>query len=155
MEAMMAMFFHLPNKWETKISTQNLHIYRKCKLVINTFTLLCSVSASTIAVDQFVDSIYMSQMMHAICVDTETQHYRRLLSTDGILTRGTMYWQLVRHSHSLTNFYVFFFAHTEWHNYYSRLPSLEWIPEQIVEATPLLYKTHIWTHPGLTIVPEW
>ena len=43
-----------------------------------------------------MDFIYLSQVIQAICVDTEAQFYRRMISTDGILTRGTMYWQLVR-----------------------------------------------------------
>ena len=51
---------------------------------------------STKRADQFMDFIYLSQVIQVICVDTEAQHYRRLISTDGILTRGTMYWQLVR-----------------------------------------------------------
>ena len=42
-----------------------------------------------------MDFIYLSQVTQAICIDAEAQHYRRLLSTDGIFTRGTLYWQLV------------------------------------------------------------
>ena len=34
-------------------------------------------------------------MIQAICIDAEAQHYRRMISTDGIFTRGTLYWQLV------------------------------------------------------------
>ena len=45
--------------------------------------------------DQFKDFVYLSQVVQAICIDAEAQHYRRLLSTDGVLTRGTLYWQLV------------------------------------------------------------
>ena len=50
---------------------------------------------STKKEDQFRDFIYLSQVIQAICIDAEAQHYRRLISTDGIFTRGTLYWQLV------------------------------------------------------------
>ena len=54
-------------------------------------TLFCSTKRA----DQFMDFIYLSQVIQAICVDTEVQYYRRMISTDGVLTRGTLYWQLV------------------------------------------------------------
>ena len=50
---------------------------------------------STNTQDQFMDFVYLSQVIQAICIDAEAQHYRRLLSTDGVFTRGTLYWQLV------------------------------------------------------------
>lgn len=89
---------------------KTFHVYRKCKLVINTF-MLYSVPANTKTVDQFMDFIYiyLSQVIQAFCVDTETQHYRRLLSTDGILTSDTMYRQLVGHSHLSTSFHSLYF----------------------------------------------
>ena len=43
-----------------------------------------------------MDFVYLSQVIQGICIDAEAQHYRRLLSTDGVFTRGTLYWQLVR-----------------------------------------------------------
>ena len=53
-----------------------------------------------------MDFIYLSQVIQAICVDAEAQHYRRMISTEGVFTRGTLYWQLVlmlsdSQSHSL------------------------------------------------------
>ena len=42
-----------------------------------------------------MDFIYLSQVIQAICVDAEAQHYRRMISTEGVFTRGTLYWQLV------------------------------------------------------------
>ena len=42
-----------------------------------------------------MDFVYLSQVIQGICIDAEAQHYRRLLSTDGVFTRGTLYWQLV------------------------------------------------------------
>ena len=63
-----------------------------CRQWLNLCVLLY---CSTKKVDQFMDFIYLSQVIQAICIDAEAQHYRRLLSTDGIFTRGTLYWQLV------------------------------------------------------------
>ena len=56
---------------------------------------------STKKEDQFRDFVYLSQVIQAICIDAEAQHYRRMISTDGIFTRGTLYWQLVRESYNL------------------------------------------------------
>ena len=53
------------------------------------------LNCSTKKTDQFMDFVYLSQVIQAICIDAEAQHYRRMLSTEGVLTRGTLYWQLV------------------------------------------------------------
>lgn len=45
---------------------------------------------------QFMDFIYLSQVVQGLCIKAEAEHYRRLLSEDGAFTRGTLYWQLVR-----------------------------------------------------------
>ena len=71
-----------------------------------TYYVLAPVSippCSTNEVDQFMDFVYLSQVIQAICVDAETQHYRRMLSTEGVYTRGALYWQLVSHPWCLIN----------------------------------------------------
>ena len=68
--------------------SQNV-ILHKC-YVIN-LLFVCSTKQE----DQFRDFVYLSQVIQAICIDAEAQHYRRMISTDGIFTRGTLYWQLV------------------------------------------------------------
>ena len=80
METMMAMFFHMPNKWESQLEVAIVSLI---------------IDFSTKREDQFKDFIYLSQVIQAICVNTEAQFYRRMLSTEDVLTRGTMYWQLV------------------------------------------------------------
>ena len=44
---------------------------------------------------QFMDFIYLSQVVQSICISAEAEHYRRLLSEKDTYTRGTLYWQLV------------------------------------------------------------
>lgn len=43
---------------------------------------------------QFMDFIYLSQVVQGLCIKAEAEHYRRLLSEEDVLTRGTLYWQL-------------------------------------------------------------
>ena len=42
-----------------------------------------------------MDFIYLSQVVQGLCIKAEAEHYRRLLSEEDALTRGTLYWQLV------------------------------------------------------------
>lgn len=44
---------------------------------------------------KFLDFIYLSQVMQGLCISAQAEHYRRMLSTEGVFTRGTLYWQLV------------------------------------------------------------
>ncbi len=44
---------------------------------------------------EFMDFIYLSQVMQALCIRAQAEHYRRHISAEGVLTRGTLYWQLV------------------------------------------------------------
>ena len=38
---------------------------------------------------------YLFQVVQGLCIKSEAEHYRRLLSEEGTFTRGTLYWQLV------------------------------------------------------------
>ena len=40
--------------------------------------------------------MYLSQVVQAVCIKAEAEHYRRYISVDDVFTRGTLYWQLVR-----------------------------------------------------------
>ena len=44
---------------------------------------------------QFQDFIYLSQVVQGLCIKAEAEHYRRYISDPDIMTRGTLYWQLV------------------------------------------------------------
>ena len=44
---------------------------------------------------QFQDFIYLSQVVQGLCIRAESEHYRRFISEPDIMTRGTLYWQLV------------------------------------------------------------
>ena len=46
-----------------------------------------------------MDFIYLSQVVQGLCIKAEAEHYRRLLSEEDVLTRGTLYWQLVCRLH--------------------------------------------------------
>ncbi len=52
---------------------------------------------------QFQDFVYLSQVVQAVCIKAEAEHYRRYISVDDVFTRGTLYWQLVR---SLMHVYI-------------------------------------------------
>ncbi len=52
-------------------------------------------SPSTNQTVRFMDFVYLSQVVQSICIQAEAEHYRRLLSEEGVFTRGTLYWQLV------------------------------------------------------------
>ncbi|XP_064391180.1 beta-mannosidase-like isoform X2 [Halichondria panicea] len=43
---------------------------------------------------QFQDFVYLSQVVQAVCIKAEAEHYRRYISVDDVFTRGTLYWQL-------------------------------------------------------------
>lgn len=61
------------------------------KISIHTYTHHHSTNKTV----QFMDFIYLSQVVQGLCIKAEAEHYRRLLSEDDALTRGTLYWQLV------------------------------------------------------------
>ena len=68
-------------------NAMNMHIL----LSHNTHTHMHSTNKTV----QFMDFIYLSQVVQGLCIKAEAEHYRRLLSEDGTFTRGTLYWQLV------------------------------------------------------------
>jgi beta-mannosidase len=49
---------------------------------------------NTDQVEKFKDYIYLSQVVQVICIASEAEHYKRLMSEEGAYTRGTLYWQL-------------------------------------------------------------
>ncbi len=55
----------------------------------------CFVFSSNSTI-QFQDFVYLTQVVQSICITAEAEHYRRILSETGY-TRGTLYWQLVKH----------------------------------------------------------
>ena len=44
---------------------------------------------------RFGDFVYLSQAVQAICIQAESEHYRRIKDDKGAYTMGAMYWQLV------------------------------------------------------------
>ena len=82
---MMARFFHPPNKYRRTWSS----------LVAFSPLLPASHLLSTNKTQQFMDFIYLTQVVQAICIGGQAEHYRRLLSESKAYTRGTLYWQLV------------------------------------------------------------
>ena len=65
-------------------------------LVITVFGISCCCFSSDNSEYKFLDFVYLSQVMQGLCITAQAEHYRRMLSTEGIFTRGTLYWQLVR-----------------------------------------------------------
>lgn len=45
--------------------------------------------------EQFSDFIYLTQVVQAICIQAEAEHYRRIKNESNGYTMGTLYWQLV------------------------------------------------------------
>ena len=48
---------------------------------------------------RFGDFIYLTQVVQALCIQAESEHYRRIRSEKGAYTMGTLYWQLVKREH--------------------------------------------------------
>ena len=52
---------------------------------------------NTDSLQRFKDTLLMTQVVQAVCMKTEAEHYRRLRSqgseTEGGFTMGTLYWQ--------------------------------------------------------------
>lgn len=44
---------------------------------------------------RFSDFIYLTQVVQAICIQAEAEHYRRIKNESNGYTMGTLYWQLV------------------------------------------------------------
>ena len=61
-----------------------------------TCVFCCCLLSSENNTVEFMDFIYLSQVVQGICIRAEAEHYHRLLSEEGAFTRGTLYWQLVR-----------------------------------------------------------
>ena len=76
-----------------------MHSYKLQNLSISPLSPLflspCTQHPSTNKTVQFMDFIYLSQVVQGLCIKAEAEHYRRLLSEENALTRGTLYWQLV------------------------------------------------------------
>jgi len=45
--------------------------------------------------ERFSDFIYLTQVVQAICIQAEAEHYRRIKNESNGYTMGTLYWQLV------------------------------------------------------------
>ena len=56
---------------------------------------VCLLFSSENKTVEFMDFIYLSQVVQGICIRAEAEHYHRLLSEEGAFTRGAIYWQLV------------------------------------------------------------
>ena len=84
---------------------------------------------------QFIDFIYLTQVVQSICIGSEAEHYRRILSETGY-TRGTLYWQLVP-TYSSSSF-LYLSPTSERH---MASPDLVFARVwRTVEATPLCYE---------------
>ena len=45
---------------------------------------------------RFADFIYLTQVVQALCVQAESEHYRRIRTEENAYTMGALYWQLVK-----------------------------------------------------------
>ena len=65
-------------------------------------TIIFSIPCSSDHTTRFSDFIYLTQVVQAICIQAEAEHYRRIKHEENGYTMGTLYWQLVSnqiHSH--------------------------------------------------------
>ena len=69
---------------------------RKNSSIIYFYILYFFLLYSSDTAVQFQDFVYLSQVVQALCIKAEAEHYRRYISVDDVFTRGTLYWQLVR-----------------------------------------------------------
>lgn len=81
----MARFFHLPDKSVIDINQQ------LCLLKAEVFDFVHSPDKET----KFGDFVYLTQAVQAICIQAESEHYRRIKHEKHAYTMGAMYWQLV------------------------------------------------------------
>ena len=58
-------------------------------------TIIFTVSHSSNQTERFSDFIYLTQVVQAICIQAEAEHYRRIKNESHGYTMGTLYWQLV------------------------------------------------------------
>lgn len=56
---------------------------------------LFSTSYSSNQTERFSDFIYLTQVVQAICIQAEAEHYRRIKHESNGYTMGSLYWQLV------------------------------------------------------------
>ena len=123
MEALIASNFNLPNKYLGTIKYRkdvvvflinpySLNYYSVFSPPVPSFLLLLLPSfflfpspfssflllpsSSDLDMYKFMDFVYLSQVMQGLCMRAQVEHYRRFISKEGVLTRGTLYWQLVR-----------------------------------------------------------
>jgi len=66
-----------------------------CDINIHLKLLLFTSFSSKNKTENFSDFIYLTQVVQAICIQAEAEHYRRIKNESNGYTMGTLYWQLV------------------------------------------------------------
>ena len=68
--------------------------------------IIFSMSYSSNKTTRFSDFIYLTQVVQAICIQAEAEHYRRIKHEANGYTMGTLYWQLVSNQIYFNQCYV-------------------------------------------------
>ena len=88
-----------PNSWKD-FSILQISFY------LYTVTIICIIIYSSNQTERFSDFIYLTQVVQAICIQAEAEHYRRIKNESNGYTMGTLYWQLVTNLIYVTSFNI-------------------------------------------------